>query len=256
MTFFGMAGRTAVITGAGSGIGAACAPMLGAAGAHAVALDLDRDAAAATANDVGGEAVAADVSDPEAVQRALTAAAARSGAIDVLLNNAGIALDTHCFADTETSHFLRHIEVNMLFVINGIRMGAALRAPRSAIVNTASVQGLFAVPGYVSYAASNCGVVGLTKVAAMELGPGGIRVNAVSPTTVDTPMLHAVPAGGSGGRRVRERLGPGRHHRRRSRRGSRALPGCRRLPGDQWAGNRDRQRHHRWHQLSPLVTRA
>ena len=117
-----------MITGAGSGIGAACAPMLGAAGAHAVALDLDRDAAAATANDVGGEAVAADVSDPEAVQRALTAAAARSGAIDVLLNNAGIALDTHCFADTETSHFLRHLEVNMLFVINGIRMGAALRA--------------------------------------------------------------------------------------------------------------------------------
>lgn len=195
MTLFDLSGKTAVITGAGSGIGAACAQRLAAAGAKVVALDLNADAAAATASALGGTSVAVDVSDPDAMQLALRTAAGSSETIDILVNNAGIALDTALIVDTDRDHFLRHAEINALGVLNGIRFGADFMPPGSSIINTASLAGLIAIPGYASYAASKFGVIGLTKVAAVELGPRGIRVNAVCPGTVDTPMLHTFAAG-------------------------------------------------------------
>lgn len=160
-----------------------------------MALDRDADAAAATASAVGGTSVAADVADPDAMKHALRTAAGADGVLDVLVNNAGIALDPTPIVDTVKDHFLRHFEVNTLGVLNGIRYGVAFMPPGSSIINTSSVAGLFAIPGYASYAASKFGVVSLTKIAAVELGPKGIRVNAVCPTTVDTPMLHTFPAG-------------------------------------------------------------
>lgn len=194
---FDLVGSTAVVTGAG--IGKAVALRLAAAGAFVAALDVDAVAAEETAAEIawgtGGMAVGVDVSDSEAMRETFEEVAGRRGTIDALVNNAGIALDLHCIADTEPEHLMRHLEINTLGVLNGIRHATPHLAEGASIVNTSSVLGLFGVPGYASYAASKFGVVGLTKVAAVELGPRGIRANAVCPTTVDTPMLHAFPAG-------------------------------------------------------------
>lgn len=195
MTLFHMKGKVAVVTGAGSGIGRACAERLARAGAHVFALDRDADSAADTARGIQGDFVAADVADEESMDRAMRAAAGKTGAIDVLVNNAGIALTPSTIENTEKQHFLKHAEVNAFGVLNGIRHATTFMPAGSAIINTSSVAGLFAIPGYVSYAASKFSVVGITKIAAVELGPRGIRVNAVCPTTVDTPMLHTFEAG-------------------------------------------------------------
>lgn len=192
---FGLDGKTAVVTGAGSGIGRACAVRMAQAGAFVVGLDLDEASAAETARTTGGLGVGVDVSDSDAMEAVFADIAASRGGIDVLVNNAGIALDLVAIADTEPEHLMRHLEVNTLGVLNGLRHGGSRMNDGGAVVNTSSVLGVFGVPGYASYATSKFGVIGLTKVAAVELGPRGIRVNAVCPTTVDTPMLYSFPAG-------------------------------------------------------------
>ncbi|MEU0265069.1 SDR family oxidoreductase [Nocardioides sp. NPDC006303] len=187
--------KTAVITGAGSGIGRACAVRLAEAGAFVVGLDLDEGSARETADTTGGLGIGVDVSDSVAMEQVFTDIAGRRGSIHALVNNAGIALDPATIADTEPDHLMKHLEVNTLGVLNGLRHGGKHMSDGGAIVNTSSVAGVFGIPGYASYATSKFGVVGLTKVAAVELGPRGIRVNAVCPTTVDTPMLYSFPAG-------------------------------------------------------------
>src|SRR5262249_41498354 len=129
------------------------------------------------------------------VEEAMNEAASGSGRIDIVVNNAGIALANTGIVDTTMEHFNAHMSVNAGGVLNGIRFGAPHMTRGGAIVNTSSILGVLGIPAYSSYAASKFAVVGLTKIAAIELGPKGIRVNCVCPTTVDTPMLWDFPDG-------------------------------------------------------------
>jgi 3alpha(or 20beta)-hydroxysteroid dehydrogenase len=191
---FDLTGKIAYVTGGGSGIGRAIAHRLSAAGARMFVLDIDEASARRTADEVGGTAVAADVADADAMAAALDGIAAEAGRIDIAVNNAGIALELTRIEETTPEHFETHLRVNTLGILNGMRHAARHMPDGAAIVNTASVLGLLATPGYASYAASKFAVVGITKIAAVELGPRGIRVNAVAPTTVNTPMLDTFPA--------------------------------------------------------------
>jgi NAD(P)-dependent dehydrogenase (short-subunit alcohol dehydrogenase family) len=194
VTMFSLAGSTAVVTGAASGIGKATATRLRKAGADVVVVDVDAEGGERAAAAIDGHFVRADVARVDEADEAMRAAVERTGRLDIVVNNAGIALELAAIADTSEEHFRRHMDVNALGVLNGIKAAAPLMSDAGAIVNTASLLGVMALPGYASYAASKFAIVGLTKVAAVELGPRGIRVNAICPTTVDTPMLDSFPA--------------------------------------------------------------
>lgn len=189
---FDLSNKVAVVTGAASGIGRACATRLTRAGAEVVVLDVDESGGEVAAS-LGGRFVKADVSQPSEVEAAM-GEAARGGRLDIVVNNAGIALPLEPMTDTTDEHFMRHIEVNTLGVLHGMRFARQYLRAGSVICNTASVLGLLSAPGYSSYVASKFAVVGLTKTAAIEFGADGIRVNCVCPTTVDTPMLDTFPS--------------------------------------------------------------
>lgn len=191
---FRLDGKTATVTGAASGIGLATARRLAEAGAHVVVFDVDEEGGRAAATEVDGTFVRVDVADPQSVEEGMAQAARISGQIDIAVNNAGIALPLAPIGEVTPEHFDAHLRVNTLGVLNGIRFAAPHMPDGAAIINTASVLGLIATPGYASYVASKFGVVGISKVAAVELGPRGIRVNAVAPTTVNTPMLDTFPS--------------------------------------------------------------
>jgi NAD(P)-dependent dehydrogenase (short-subunit alcohol dehydrogenase family) len=194
--------KIAVITGAGSGIGRAAALRFAGQGAAVAALDLNADAAKQTAELVtaaGGRAAAyaADVADEASVDATFDAVAAEFGRIDVLYNNAGIfsrgsvadaQLDdwNRCFAVNVTGTFLcsramlRHITPSHIMSAEG---------KYASIVNTASVAGLVGVAGVAAYNAAKGAVVQLTRSMAVDLAPRRVRVNAICPGTVYTPLM-------------------------------------------------------------------
>lgn len=184
---FSLEGKVAVVTGAASGIGEATVRRLAAAGATPVLVDLAD--ARAEAEKLDGAFIRADVSNEEDIAAVAREIADKYGRIDIAVNNAGIALDTVPIAETSAEHFRRHMEVNAMGTLWGLKHFAPHIPSGGAIVNTASVCGVLALPDYGSYTASKYSVVGLTQVGAMELGPRGIRVNCICPTSVNTPML-------------------------------------------------------------------
>lgn len=202
-----LTGRTAVITGGGSGIGRAAALRFSAEGAAIAVLDLRLDAAAETAalvEKAGGRAVAfeADVSNAAAVDAAIDGAAAELGPLDVLFNNAGI-FSRGSVAIAEEDDWDRCFAVNVKGVFLCSR--AALRHMRPAdgatasIVNTASVAGLVAVENVAAYCAAKGAVVALTRSMANDLAPLRVRVNAICPGTVLTPLIESLVAIRGGG---------------------------------------------------------
>ena len=212
-----LSGMVVVVTGGGSGLGAQFSRRLAADGAHVVVGDRDEVAAGRVATEVGGEAAVFDVTDSAAFDAAVDRVVAHHGRLDVLINNAGIApprapeRDQKAFANAVKRAEGRIDELEPLDVtlgmtdaewdvmirihLHGTFYGtrAALRhmMPRrsGSIINVSSIMGLRPAAGAPHYCAAKAGIVALTKSTAQEVAPFGIRVNAVAPGWVDTPLL-------------------------------------------------------------------
>lgn len=182
----GFKGKKVMLTGAGKGIGRALAEMLVARGATVYAMTRSADDVAALKKDLGIEAVQVDLSDVGA-----TRAAARAGLpCDLLINNAGTT-ELQPFLDTTVEAFDHLIAVNTrapMIVAQEYAKAQIARGASGAIVNVSSVASFIGIPDHAAYCASKAGLDGLTRVMAKELGPHGIRVNAVNPTVTLTPM--------------------------------------------------------------------
>jgi NAD(P)-dependent dehydrogenase (short-subunit alcohol dehydrogenase family) len=197
-------GRVAIVTGAGSGIGAATAARFAEEGATVVCVDLNGDAAekvAAAITGLGGRALAAaaDVTSSPDLEGVTAATLSRFGNIDVCFANAGIA-GPGSAADVDDATWAAVIDVNLTGVWRTARavLPAMLERGRGSIINQASAGGIVGVPGVAAYAAAKGGVIALTRQMAVDYGPRGIRVNAIAPGTVPTPLLRASNAGGGG----------------------------------------------------------
>jgi 3-oxoacyl-[acyl-carrier protein] reductase len=188
--------RAVAVTGAGSGMGRATARAFAARGASVAVVDVDADAAAATVDavvDDGGTAVAvtADVSDADAVERAVDRTVEEFGRLDVLHNNAGIAQESTPVEDVAEETWDRVHEVNLKSAFLGAKYAVPhLRAADGGVIlNTASTAGIRPRTGLSAYAASKGGMITLTKQLAFELAGDGVRVNAICPVATDTEML-------------------------------------------------------------------
>lgn len=190
---FGLDGKVAVVSGAGSGIGAAIAQRLRKAGAMVLAADI-ADVADRVA-EWGCGYYRADVADEEDVAGMLDAAVARYGRLDILISNAGIA-DAHPITDANSDRALRYYQVNALGVMVGIREAAKRMESGGSIVNMGALSGCRGTPGWTEYAMSKAAVASATQTAAIELGPQGIRVNCIVPGGIETQL--AVGIGGQG----------------------------------------------------------
>lgn len=184
-------GKTAIVTGAGSGFGAGIARRFAAEGATVMVVDLNGDAAEAVAQEIGGIAQVADVSKADSVKDMAQAALAAWGRIDILVNNAGI---THLPKPLETvteDEFDRVLAVNAKSVYLTAReiVPHMKDAGRGAIVNIASTAGVSPRPNLNWYNASKGWMITATRAMAVELAPFGIRVNAVNPVAGETPLL-------------------------------------------------------------------
>jgi 3-oxoacyl-[acyl-carrier protein] reductase len=200
-TTYDFKGKTALVTGASRGIGRAIAVALARGGAKVALNYAGNEAAAAEALKLVQEAGAPqaklyrfDVGDPAACAAAVESVVADLGSLDVLVNNAGIALD-QLVMRMKDDDWNRTIQVNLTGNFNLIRAVARpmMKAKRGAIVNVTSVIGEMGNAGQAAYAAAKAGQIGLTKSVARELASRNIRVNAVAPGYVETDMTSALP---------------------------------------------------------------
>lgn len=194
--------KVAIVTGGGGGIGRATALRLAGEGASIVAVDLPGDALTEAADAIeaaGGTAiaVAADVTNAEEVAGYVEQASARFGGVDILFNNAGIEGVVTPLDVYPDDMFDQVLSVNVKGVWLGMKhvADAMRRRGGGVIINTASVAGLSGTPNLVAYGASKHAVVGMTKTAAIEFAPAGIRVNAVCPAPIETRMMRSIEAG-------------------------------------------------------------
>lgn len=191
-------GKVAVVTGAGSGMGAAIARRFVGEGANVVAVDVSgaQDGVAASIGD-GCLGFAADVSESAAVQAMLNAAVERFGRLDILCNNAGIQGPLALTADYPEDAWDRILAVNLKGVFLGMKYAIPLMletAGKGAIVNTSSMAALVAFPQLPAYSASKGGVSVLTRQTAAEYADKNIRVNGILPGAIDTGMTRGMPA--------------------------------------------------------------
>ncbi len=199
-----VAGHAAIVTGGGSGMGAATGRALAATGAKVALLDVNREAAEAVAEEIGGLALACDVRDAAAAEQAIAAAREAHGATRIAVNCAGIATGGRIVGRDgphDLELFRRTIEINLIGSFNILRLAAADMAAlepledeeRGVIVSTASVAAYDGQIGQAAYSASKGGIVGLTLPAARELARHGIRVMTIAPGLIATPMMTGLP---------------------------------------------------------------
>jgi NAD(P)-dependent dehydrogenase (short-subunit alcohol dehydrogenase family) len=198
-------GKAALVTGAGSGLGAATARMLAERGARVALLDMDIDAARAQAKHIAGLALACDVTDADQAEQEVAAARAEHGDAGILVNCAGIAPARRLLGrdgPMPLEDFDKVIRVNLVGTFNLLRLAAAGMAAlepqgddgeRGVIVNTASVSAFEGQIGQAAYSASKAGVAGMTLPVARELARFGVRVMTIAPGLMSTPMLHGMP---------------------------------------------------------------
>ncbi len=191
--------RVIVVTGGGRGIGRATALRMASEGARVVIADFDHEGAQSAAAEVqakGGKAHAAkvDVSERASVKKLVETVVGEHGQLDAWINNAGIIADSS-LAKLTDENMERVIRVNLMGTFICAQEAAAVMKPRKkgVILNAASVVALYGNFGQTNYVASKCGVIGMTKVWARELGKDGIRVNAVAPGFIETDMTKSIP---------------------------------------------------------------
>jgi NAD(P)-dependent dehydrogenase (short-subunit alcohol dehydrogenase family) len=196
-------GKVAIVTGGGSGLGEAIGKRLAAMGASVVLSDINLQAAERVAHEIsaaGGtaSAVAQDTAKPEDSEKVVSFAVDKYGALNFAVNNAGIGGAQAPAGETDLADWDRVIAINLNGVLYGMRyqIPAMLRAGagKCAIVNMASIHGMVAAIGNGAYTAAKHGVVGVTKNAAAEYGPQGLRINCVGPAYIETPLLANLPA--------------------------------------------------------------
>jgi len=199
-------GKTALVTGGASGLGAASVRMMANAGANVVIVDLNREAGVQIASVLGPAArfVQADVSDPLEVENAVETAFAAFGALHIAINCAGIGDPQRVLGKTgpaDLDRFAAVIRVNLIGTFNVVRLTASAMArnepgedgERGVIVNTASIAAFDGQVGQAAYAASKGGIVSMTLPLALDLSRHGIRVVTIAPGLFDTPMAAGIP---------------------------------------------------------------
>jgi NAD(P)-dependent dehydrogenase (short-subunit alcohol dehydrogenase family) len=197
-------GHAAIITGGGSGLGAATARFLKAAGAKVALLDVNEAAAKAVAAELGGVAIRCDVSDAASGEAAVAAARAAQGPARILINCAGIGVAARIVGrdgPQPLAEYKRVIDINLVGSFNMMRLAAADMMPlepledgeRGIIISTASVAAYEGQIGQAAYSSSKGGIVALTLPAAREFARSGIRVNAIAPGIFRTPMMAGLP---------------------------------------------------------------
>lgn len=194
-----LAGKIAIITGAGRGIGQATAIKFAKEGAKVIACDLTPEWLNETVekiNSAGGEATGfvVDVRDKSSIDKMVSSVVKKYGRIDCLVNNAGIVMDSQLKNMTE-EQFDKVIDINLKGVYNCTKavVDVMLRQNSGVILNASSIVGLYGNFGQTNYAASKFGVIGMVKTWARELGKRGIRTNAVCPGFIETPILSSMP---------------------------------------------------------------
>ncbi len=187
--------KVAIITGAAKGIGFATAQRFSQEGAKVVIADMNLEAVKSAAAQVpNAEAYAMNVTDRASIQAVVDQVMQKHGCIDILINNAGITQDARLIKMTE-AQFDAVIDVNLKGVFNCTQLIVPhmLEAGSGSIVNASSVVGIYGNFGQTNYSATKFGVIGFTKTWARELGPKGVRVNAVCPGFISTEMVKAMP---------------------------------------------------------------
>lgn len=197
-------GRRAVVTGAGSGMGRATAHLLADEGVRVAVVDLDRARVAAVTGEIssryGAEralGIVVDLADAQAPRSVVDQVVAAWGGLDLLVNNAGVSLTSRLDDAEFDDVWARTLEVNVTAQARLLACAVPHleQAPGGGrVVNIASTEALVSTPTLSAYAASKAGVIGLTRSAAVELGPRGITVNCICPGPVDTAMTASIPA--------------------------------------------------------------